>query len=1322
MALKITSNTTAISTQASESSNKRLADTAAGAGYGFGSVGSVVDSAGDLDSSITIDIPDNVPDILLERSLSTVRPEIVAQVDFLPGQDGLNQTPEGRFLAMQMTLRSLAVENVAAVVAALTEDSATKDLVDALADQMSSDVSSVKTQIEFLGTIFDTVQSTKLALDPNSNESKIRNEIESIRNADGGQLPPISQYSSLKDIMVCQLGFADENFDAFSNTKILGQLAQDLKATLERTSPLLLTGYSDSRYTDADPIAITTEAVVEEDYPFVSTLLSSEANTSSTAGFSSFDPENSTDITAFTTALPSDEIQRIKTLVVAASKEARISAGIHNLKDTSYDELFDIQTGDLFDRIVGSLGTSIVEDEPAEGSLTSILRFTDGTDIVLPFEARSVIDPSGKGSTTYLPGSVVLVDSILQGEQKYDTTALEEFSSSAKSIVNNVATTVETLMGFDDEDEINYCATVLKKVYGAAYSSFSELSKTTTTSSSKLAALGSALLKAAYGDVTLRTYLVQYALEIRQGSWTTQSQSSNTDDGTSGGETPIDPGGGGTGGKGFIPGSFIDGLIPEDSGESSGGNSDDFGSGVTSPSSTGGVSGANPGATLDTTGGIESVESTGAGTVATLSTSTTPAKIEARVKSLYGSAGTTIKVLSNRITAKSSSIGVIGSIDDSSSDTTYTFSVGEIESLLNEGGSSDSFIFKIANTIADEIISDSSLRCERNGLTEKTGLFTETGLTRYSRWSRETMVLVVLEIFACVCSKFIQASFGANSSSYVVTIDATTNASVLSKFSTISAASSRIEGGSVRGLISDGTLTSGIDSLHSAMITEDAIVRDLINVFKGVVSTVKTQVDATKSFFNTSASTSTASSLRKLADEDWGAVFLDMFGETQINQAWYALSRLLKSSDVSLVPKSEVISRNAQNLIDALLRDPYFKWPTACKHKLLAVGITAGTLEALRHPAFNVGTDTTLEPDARDVVSVNVYRKDPAFEDIVFKPLQFVFDMSRFVNIETNDIPTGSTLDGVVSSYALLRDVTPSGGLTTGKNLASVLAETEYSDMTQTVITQMVRNHVIDYALKLYVKFLTGLDLSEYNFPASEALVSVQTSDEVDALLEAVDAATLTTIRAVFDPEASQNVVSSLLGGDPLFQTITGQTTRGSISTVLEGEASDLSGDTLSEVVASSYNSSLTSAESAFVKVQEATIPELSAFLNSAATAEAGSTSVTSTDVGEDYLKQLLSSLLFSSGTQTQFVLSPKLFERILFVPVCLDDFEVDVETTSETESGTNMLNNSAFRDCLTYTTDETGNTVVKLIPTNGSEDRVIMSEFLVTVTLGTEL
>ena len=185
-----------------------------------------------------------------------------------------------------------------------------------------------------------------------------------------------------------------------------------------------------------------------------------------------------------------------------------------------------------------------------------------------------------------------------------------------------------------------------------------------------------------------------------------------------------------------------------------------------------------------------------------------------------------------------------------------------------------------------------------------------------------------------------------------------------------------------------------------------------------------------------------------------------------------------------------VLSSDQYSMLLASFESKKFRSSYAFNKRILSVGIPVGQVSNLKQTidASKKNSKGMFSVSERqlDLIRLNVYKIDIEYSDLVFKPISFLFEMSRFVSRFDKDykkIASSLTFADVINSIPTidLRDkvittATPSYGVT------EAYSASEYDFLSKEQKTQLVQNHVMSHMLELYVRVLCGIDIDERKF------------------------------------------------------------------------------------------------------------------------------------------------------------------------------------------------------------------------------------------------
>ncbi len=325
--------------------------------------------------------------------------------------------------------------------------------------------------------------------------------------------------------------------------------------------------------------------------------------------------------------------------------------------------------------------------------------------------------------------------------------------------------------------------------------------------------------------------------------------------------------------------------------------------------------------------------------------------------------------------------------------------------------------------------------------------------------------------------------------------------------------------------------------------------------------------------------------------------------------------------DLKIFDDSYVTSKTA-NILKAAFSSAKFSPDRGSNIKVIAFGLPHGFSTHLEN-TFKVTTfaeQTRSKRKQNDVVVADVYKVDVRYPDLVFKPIPKIFELSRFAIRDENQfafVQVGASLEMVLDAiptkdYSNFSNVTIAKGANT--NTFADMHAQSYDFMTVADIADMLRNTTMSYLHEIYCRLLTGI-------PVSERELYVQDPDEQDRPAPFITSAILQNIvgDAFQVPQSPvQNSIpldyKAFLNARPVFSTL---------------------------------------------RASNSTFARVSALLNNppAVASVASQTAQAST-------------VYIDKEMAAKRLMSPKLFERVFFVDVDPDDFEIDRDETFKSEAG----------------------------------------------------
>jgi len=194
--------------------------------------------------------------------------------------------------------------------------------------------------------------------------------------------------------------------------------------------------------------------------------------------------------------------------------------------------------------------------------------------------------------------------------------------------------------------------------------------------------------------------------------------------------------------------------------------------------------------------------------------------------------------------------------------------------------------------------------------------------------------------------------------------------------------------------------------------------------------------------------------------------------------------------------------------------------------RILTVGIPLGFTQRLKQKvSIRNQKRASFTNKQNDIINVTVYKVDIQNPDIVYKPQRFMFELSRFpvrnssnawlplpfpsLKLDIiNAIPTrcfdanpdagtaSSISSGVEYARSFAASVAGHGG-----NERAPFTSPSYDFLLASEKQQILENHVLSQLLESYIKLMTGINVSEYNYHMTDPAPPVE-SDFVKSMTE----------------------------------------------------------------------------------------------------------------------------------------------------------------------------------------------------------------------------
>lgn len=379
---------------------------------------------------------------LEENGISSFRPEILQITDFMPAYKASSNdrhvrdySPAGNLLYTQYNSLWLRRDSLINLLKNLQQASnqSVFAIFENIRTKFRRELDRTDRTLRWLGQYTDQVEIIKNSMD--------------LRSIPRSQFDPM--LLPLDDFYDRRMQFSKDKFNVFSDTKIILQLLSDFKSITENYSLNLLELNDVDRINDFNPISIDTTYTLNDGFTFNIEQIRS-TNTPINASNNSF-------FTGFLNSLPSNVDDRVKLLVTLLSKEYRVSRGLgipQNQK--KLQSVFgSSNTGSPFDNIIGTVGNDIFTQPLGPNSLASLfLQPINENASVLTFERKYVDSKDTK--KTYIPGSAFYIDSILEVQgTNFNTQPFVNYADQFSNKFNEAKTIIANLFAINDNGTIS---------------------------------------------------------------------------------------------------------------------------------------------------------------------------------------------------------------------------------------------------------------------------------------------------------------------------------------------------------------------------------------------------------------------------------------------------------------------------------------------------------------------------------------------------------------------------------------------------------------------------------------------------------------------------------------------------------------------------------------------------------------------------------------------------------------------------------------------------------------------------------------------------
>ena len=161
---------------------------------------------------------------------------------------------------------------------------------------------------------------------------------------------------------------------------------------------------------------------------------------------------------------------------------------------------------------------------------------------------------------------------------------------------------------------------------------------------------------------------------------------------------------------------------------------------------------------------------------------------------------------------------------------------------------------------------------------------------------------------------------------------------------------------------------------------------------------------------------------------------------------------------------------------------------TETRYKVLSVGVPNGFSDNLK---YKLSTTNKGNPKQNDVISINVYKIDDLNPDIIFRPISFLFETSRYPvkdshyinSVIEGDMKNSSSIIKFINGFPTRNfDNLTSDELNKIEYYPDFTNDVSYGFLSENQKRKLYYNHAMSYLLEIYIKAITGISMSEAEF------------------------------------------------------------------------------------------------------------------------------------------------------------------------------------------------------------------------------------------------
>lgn len=442
-------------------------------------------------------------------------------------------------------------------------------------------------------------------------------------------------------------------------------------------------------------------------------------------------------------------------------------------------------------------------------------------------------------------------------------------------------------------------------------------------------------------------------------------------------------------------------------------------------------------------------------------------------------------------------------------------------------------------------------------------------------------------------------------------------------------------------------------ALRAAVITMTGYMNDIVTRSKGLLSHV-TKADSVNTVKMIVERLGDKRFLPAVVSESQVRLLYRSVRDLTDRIAYVKDSSKKNTSDVDkiedVILDDAVLSENQTTMLRAAFSTSPYRPMAAHNKKIVSVGIPIGMVSSLKQriDASKISSSKIdMSIKQMDIVRLNVYKVDVENTDIVFEPVTHLFEMSRFVSRVDSSyrtLPMNPTFQDIVKSVPTL-DLGDSSWISKAYSYGyDAMSSSGYKFLSDEQKHEIIDNHIMSHLLELYIRIMTGVDVDERKFHLIEPPSLISTT-----LLESfIDMKVSDATKVTATSKTAVNAMSTPLS-DCLF-VLASSTTQNNARSPYAGSMSGVS-------LVGSTSSPKTS--SARVDVNSLTPAQ---------------TQRIEKEISNTGILKGITTVYSDPDAVVRTLIVPKKFDRVFNVIIDPDDFYIDQAKTRSSAAGRRAL------------------------------------------------